>query len=75
MAESRIPPEIWSGGVVERVLKRKDHGKGYAAWNLRLRPILHLASNYQWKAMLIMCQLHDSTKAFRKWEEELSNRI
>lgn len=54
----------WSGGVVERVLKRKDHGRGYAAWNLRLRPILHLASNYRWKAMLIMCHYMTPQRRF-----------
>lgn len=28
------------------MLRRKDHGRGHAAWNLRPRPILHFASYY-----------------------------
>ena len=40
-------------GGVELMLRRKHLGRGHAAWDLRRRPILHLASNYIRMAMRI----------------------
>lgn len=75
MAESRIPLEIlewWNCGASAEEERSR---KGLCGLELASAPNPAPCQQLSMEGNANHVSLHDSTKAFRKWGEELSNRI